>query len=139
MMPKRQKTNAEVSPKGSLETLSQREVQQLREAYPLFRKCALAILNTGAQSDNAKTILEAYADFEVRIHQQDRGIRLSLHNAPADAFVDGQMIASTRILFIRKASGITVKWIYKARRVLPIMSFTCCAMPKPCARAWNLN
>ncbi|CAD5106420.1 nucleotide 5'-monophosphate nucleosidase PpnN [Zestomonas carbonaria] len=97
----RPKTNASVSPKGSLETLSQREVQQLRETgsgsvYRLFRQCALAILNTGSHSDNAKTILEAYPDFEVRIHQQDRGIRLELLNAPADAFVDGEMIASTR-------------------------------------------
>ncbi|GGJ95527.1 nucleotide 5'-monophosphate nucleosidase PpnN [Pseudomonas matsuisoli] len=93
--------NASVSPKGSLETLSQREVLQLRETgtgslYSLFRQCALAILNTGSHSDNAKTILEAYPDFEVKIHQQDRGIRLELLNAPADAFVDGEMIASTR-------------------------------------------
>ncbi|HCC63438.1 MAG TPA: LOG family protein, partial [Pseudomonas sp.] len=93
--------NASVSPKGSLETLSQREVQQLSEAgcgstYTLFRQCALAILNTCTRIDNAKTILEAYDDFEVRIHQQDRGVRLELLNAPADAFVDGEMIASTR-------------------------------------------
>ncbi|WP_439860095.1 nucleotide 5'-monophosphate nucleosidase PpnN [Pseudomonas sp. MBLB4136] len=100
-MATRNTTNASVSPKGSLETLSQREVQQLRETgcgsvYALFRQCALAILNTGSGSDNAKTILEAYPDFEIRIHQQDRGIRLELTNAPADAFVDGEMIASTR-------------------------------------------
>lgn len=100
-MHKRPRINASVSPRGSLETLSQREVQQLRETgsgsvYRLFRQCALAILNTGSHSDNAKTILEAYPDFEVRIHQQDRGIRLELLNAPADAFVDGEMIASTR-------------------------------------------
>lgn len=93
--------NASVSPKGTLETLSQREMQQLSEAgagsvYTLFRQCALAILNTGAHIDNAKTILEAYQDFEVRIHQLDRGVRLELLNAPADAFVDGEMIASTR-------------------------------------------
>lgn len=93
--------NASVSPKGTLETLSQREVQQLSEAgsgsvYQLFRQCALAILNTGARIDNAKTILDAYRDFEVRIHQQDRGVRLELVNAPADAFVDGEMIAGTR-------------------------------------------
>ncbi len=93
--------NVSVNPRGSLETLSQREVHQLSEAgsgstYSLFRQCALAILNTGAQIDNAKTILEAYEDFEVRIHQQDRGVRLELLNAPADAFVDGEMIASTR-------------------------------------------
>ena len=93
--------NASVSPKGSLETLSQREVQQLSKVgsgglHQLFRQCALAILNTGARVDNAKTILEAYADFEVQIHQEDRGVRLELINAPADAFVDGEMIASTR-------------------------------------------
>ena len=100
-MPLRNTINASVSPKGSLETLSQREVLQLRETgtggvYSLFRQCALAILNTGSHSDTAKTILEAYPDFEVKIHQQDRGIRLELLNAPADAFVDGEMIASTR-------------------------------------------
>ena len=100
-MPAKNVINASVSPKGSLETLSQREVQQLSAAgsgstYRLFRQCALAILNTGAHVDNAKTILEAYEDFDVYIHQQDRGVRLELVNAPADAFVDGQMIASTR-------------------------------------------
>jgi len=127
MMPKRQKTNAEVNPKGSLETLSQREVQQLREAgsgslYPLFRKCALAILNTGAQSDNAKTILEAYADFEVRIHQQDRGIRLSLHNAPADAFVDGQMIASTREMLFSALRDIVYTQSERDNRLVDLQS-----------------
>src|SRR3989344_1779976 len=99
-MVSRKTINASVTPKGSLETLSQREVQQRRETgsgsvYALFRQCALAILNTGSHSDNAKTILEAYPDFEINILQQDRGIRLELFNAPADAFVDGEMIAST--------------------------------------------
>ena len=93
--------NAKVSPKGSLETLSHREVQQLSEAgsdslYSLFRQCALAILNTGSHIDNAKTVLDAYKDFDVRIHQQDRGVYLELLNAPANAFVDGEMISNTR-------------------------------------------
>ncbi|WP_304995414.1 nucleotide 5'-monophosphate nucleosidase PpnN [Salinispirillum sp. LH 10-3-1] len=100
-MTTREKINASLSPRGSLETLSQREVQQLKETgsgsvYGLFRQCALAILNTGSDSDNAKTILETYPDFDIHIHQQDRGIRLELVNAPGDAFVDGEMIASTR-------------------------------------------
>ncbi|WP_172828721.1 nucleotide 5'-monophosphate nucleosidase PpnN [Halopseudomonas litoralis] len=100
MMP-RQVVNVSVTPRGSLEILSQREVQNLSQfgsgsTYQLFRQCALAILNTGARVDNAKTILEAYADFEVHIHQLDRGVSLELRNAPADAFVDGHMIASTR-------------------------------------------
>ncbi len=93
--------NASVTPKGSLEVLSQLEVQKLKSVsenglYELFRSCALAILNTGSGTDNAKTILETYPDFRIEIVQQDRGIRLNLFNAPADAFVDGEMIASTR-------------------------------------------
>lgn len=97
----RNTVNAEVFPKGSLETLSQREVQQLSQIgggslYGLFRQCALAILNIGSQVDNAKILMESYPDFDIHIQQQDRGIRLQLKNAPAGAFVDGEMIASTR-------------------------------------------
>ncbi|WP_210330419.1 nucleotide 5'-monophosphate nucleosidase PpnN [Aliikangiella sp. G2MR2-5] len=93
--------NASVTPKGSLEILSQLEVEMLKEVgenglYALFRQCALAILNTGSDSDNAKTIMEAYPDFHIEIVQQERGIRLNLFNAPANAFVDGEMIASSR-------------------------------------------
>jgi predicted Rossmann-fold nucleotide-binding protein len=100
-MDKRVTINATVTPKGSLELLSQIEVEKLKAVgegglYPLFRQCALAILSTGSETDNAKTILEAYADFEIEIVQQDRGIRLNLVNAPANAFVDGVMIASSR-------------------------------------------
>lgn len=64
--------------------------------YPLFRQCALAILNTGSENDNAKAIMEAYPDFEIEIIQQDRGIKLNLINAPSNAFVDGEMITSCR-------------------------------------------
>lgn len=93
--------DAALSPIGSLETLSQSEVRLLTassntSAYRLFRQCALAILNTGSDVDNAKTILEAYPDFSISLEQQDRGIRLLLKNAPADAFVDDGIITSTR-------------------------------------------
>src|SRR3546814_16950604 len=99
-MNQRHVINASVSPKGSLETLSQREVQQLSEAgsgsiYTLFRQCALAILNTGAHVDNAKTILEAYKACEIRIHQPARGVRLDLLNAPANHFLRGEMTPTT--------------------------------------------
>lgn len=93
--------NVTVTPRGSMEILSQREVRNLSQVgsgstYQLFRQCALAILNTGARVDDARSILEAYADFEVHIHQLDRGVCLELRNAPADAFVDGHMITSVR-------------------------------------------
>lgn len=95
------KIHATVTPRGSMEVLSRREVRKLSEVgsgstYELFRQCALAILNTGVRVDDARSILEAYADFEVFIHQLDRGVCLELRNAPAHAFVDGHMISSVR-------------------------------------------
>lgn len=100
-MQQQAKINASVTPKGSLEVLSQQEVENLKNLgenglYPLFRQCALAILNTGSDSDDTKNIMQAYKDFHIEIIQQDRGIRLNLVNAPANAFVDGKMIASSR-------------------------------------------
>jgi hypothetical protein len=100
-MPNDNVINASVSPKGSLETLSQREVQQLSEVGPAastpcsasapWPSSTPARMSTTPRPSSTPT-----SDFEVRIHQQDRGVRLELLNAPADAFVDGEMIASTR-------------------------------------------
>jgi hypothetical protein len=89
--------DARVGPRGSLENLSQDEIGKLLDTgqgglYPLFRKCALAVLNSGADTDNAKEIFDRYRDFEVEIVRQAWGVKLEMHNAPAAAFVDGQMI-----------------------------------------------
>ena len=89
--------DARVGPRGSLENLSHAEIDQLLDSgkgglYSLFRKCALAVLNSGADTDNAKEIFDRYRDFEVEIVRHAWGIKLEIHNAPASAFVDGQMI-----------------------------------------------
>jgi hypothetical protein len=87
--------DAEVWPEGTLEVLSQLEVDLLKCSgagglYPLLRRCLLAVLNSGSESDDAKEVLQRYCDFEVSFIQQDRGLKISLKNAPADAFVDGR-------------------------------------------------
>ena len=89
--------DASVGPRGSLENLSQSEIESLLSSghtgvHPLFRKCALAVLNSGSDSDNAKELFDRYANFDVRIVRHPWGIRLEIHNAPGNAFVDGQMI-----------------------------------------------
>lgn len=89
--------DARVSPLGSLENLSQREVQQLLSAghggaYELFRRCALAVLSSGLESDDVRDIFERYKDFEIRLGRQAWGVKLEVRNAPASAFVDGRMI-----------------------------------------------
>ncbi|HET9388832.1 MAG TPA: nucleotide 5'-monophosphate nucleosidase PpnN [Steroidobacteraceae bacterium] len=89
--------DARVGPRGSLENLSQDEIGKLLDSgqgglYPLFRKCALAVLNSGADTDNAKEIFDRYRDFDVEILRQAWGVKLEMRNAPAAAFVDGEMI-----------------------------------------------
>ena len=89
--------DARVGPRGSLENLSQAEIDKLLDTsqgglYPLFRRCALAVLNSGAATDNAKEIFDRYRDFEIQIVRHAWGIKLEMQNAPAAAFVDGEMI-----------------------------------------------
>ena len=91
---------ASVRPVQTLDLLSQREMASLasadREIHRLFRYCALAVLNTGGQNDDAREIVERHADFEVEVVPEARGLRLEVHNAPAQAFVDGRMIQGIR-------------------------------------------
>ena len=98
-----EKVDAEVWPEGSLEVLSQVEAEQLRSQgeggiYPLLRRCILAVLNSGAETDDARAVLEKFRDFDVGFIQQDRGLKVSIHGAPSSAFVDGVMIRGIREL-----------------------------------------
>jgi predicted Rossmann-fold nucleotide-binding protein len=93
----------EVMPEGSLEVLSRQEVERLRRTgagslQTLLHRCALAVLNWGSETDSAKEVLEKHSDFELRILQQDHGVTLVLKNAPASAFVDGEMVRGIREL-----------------------------------------
>ncbi|MBS1200417.1 MAG: hypothetical protein H6R27_1095 [Proteobacteria bacterium] len=93
--------HARVAPRGALDILSQQEVAKLLDRgqgglYPLFRQCALAVLNCGTQLDDARMIFEAYKDFDLRIVRQPWGIKLEMKHAPGSAFVDGEMIRGVR-------------------------------------------
>ncbi|MCH8497874.1 MAG: nucleotide 5'-monophosphate nucleosidase PpnN [Marinobacter sp.] len=93
--------SALVSPEGSLEVLSSHEVNLLKDKgegglYRLFRQCALAVLNTGVETDDCKELMESYEDFDIRLIPQPRGLKLELINAPASAFVDGEMLTANR-------------------------------------------
>jgi hypothetical protein len=93
----------EVMPEGSLEVLSKQEAERLRHTgagslHSLLRQCALAVLNWGSETDSAVEMLEKHVDFDLRIVQQDHGVTLALSNAPASAFVDGEMIRGIREL-----------------------------------------
>ncbi|PJG86329.1 nucleotide 5'-monophosphate nucleosidase PpnN [Conservatibacter flavescens] len=86
-----------VNPKGSMDQLSHLEVEQLTkkaksELYTLYRNCSLAVLNSGAVTDDSRELLGKYPDFDVHLIARERGVSLELHNPPADAFVDNQII-----------------------------------------------
>jgi pyrimidine/purine-5'-nucleotide nucleosidase len=90
-----------VSPVGIMDLLSQLEVAKLRDIgqgglRERFRRCALAVLNTGSAVDDARAVYERFADFEIELLQVERGVRLRMKNAPAQAFVDGELIHGIR-------------------------------------------
>jgi hypothetical protein len=97
--------SARISPAGGLDILSRNEVARLRNAsgsgmHMLLRRCALAVLTSGSMSDDPRGILEQFPDFDIQVLQQDRGIKIELSNAPAQAFVDGQIIRGINELLV---------------------------------------
>lgn len=89
--------DTQISPEGRLDILSKSEVSKLLDTsqgglYNIFRNCSLAVLNCGSALDDGKELLDRYASFEISIIQRERGIKLDIKGAPANAFVDGKMI-----------------------------------------------
>ncbi len=93
--------DALIVPKGQLDILSKREIEVLQTSSnnlyrTLFRNCALAVLSTGADSDDGHELLAAHADFEIEVMSSVRGVKLKVSNAPANAFVGGEIISGIR-------------------------------------------
>jgi predicted Rossmann-fold nucleotide-binding protein len=89
--------DARIYPRGGLDILSRAEVARLRDAsaggmHELLRRCALAVLTSGSASDDPRAARELYPHFDIQVQQQDRGVRIDLVNAPAMAFVEGELI-----------------------------------------------
>ena len=97
--------SARISPAGGLDILSRNEVARLRDAsgsgmHALLRRCALAVLTSGNITDDPRSMFEQFPDFDIQVLQQDRGIKIELQNAPAQAFVDGQIIRGINELLV---------------------------------------
>ena len=72
---------------GTLDILTQREISELSgpDEGPLkkfFHRCALAVLNTGEETDSSLEVMEHYREFEIRVIQETRGIKLELKMLP---------------------------------------------------------
>ncbi len=89
--------DARISPEGRLDVLSKIEVNRLLDTskgglYKLFRNCSLAVLSSGNNLDDGKELFERYRSFNIRVIQEERGVKLEVRDAPASAFVDGKLI-----------------------------------------------
>ncbi len=89
--------DAHIYPDGQLDVLSKIEVSRLLDSsqsklFKLFRNSSLAVLNCGNPLDDGRELLERYKSFDISLLQEEKGISLKLCNAPANAFVDGQII-----------------------------------------------
>ena len=62
----------------------------------MFRQCALAVLNGEHEGDSAEELMTMYQDFDIRIIQEQRGLKLELVNAPSDAFIAGKLVRGVR-------------------------------------------
>jgi pyrimidine/purine-5'-nucleotide nucleosidase len=102
-LPEKGMVNIRIFPEGHLDVLSQGEVNNLLDTsqgglFHLFRNCSLAVLNCGSDTDDVRQMLHDYSDFDIKVMQEERGLRLELTNAPALAFVDGRMIKGIKEL-----------------------------------------
>ena len=104
-MTTRQIVDTQVGPRGTMELLSQRENEVLTLAtqspehldmLETFRRCSLAVLNTGNDGDDAEELFETYDDFSIEVSRRTRGLKLVVKNAPRAAFVDGRMVEGVR-------------------------------------------
>ena len=112
--------SARISPAGGLDILSRNEVARLRDAsssglHALLRRCALAVLTSGSMSDDPRSMLEQYPDFDIQVLQQERGIKIELRNAPPQAFVDGEIIRGINELLVAVVRDI----VYVATQIAP--------------------
>lgn len=92
-MPKK----VQLNPVGWMSQLSRAEMESVTaihnpERYQLFRKCCLAVLNSGAETDDMHQLLDENRDFAIRLVRKERGVKLELHHPPSHAFVDGKLI-----------------------------------------------
>lgn len=89
----------QVNPLGSMDLLSQIEVDLLRktassELYRSYRNCSLAVLNAGIKTDSSAALLARCANFDIQLLSTERGVKLELTNPPEEAFVDNKLIRS---------------------------------------------
>ncbi|AYA63597.1 nucleotide 5'-monophosphate nucleosidase PpnN [Alteromonas sp. RKMC-009] len=87
----------QLNPVGWMSQLSQDEVARLQDTtnsklFDVFKRCCLAVLNSGVDEDNFELLFAPYDDFDIRLIRRERGVKIELINPPEVAFVDGKLM-----------------------------------------------
>ena len=87
----------QLNPVGWMSQLSQSEMKSVTashhpERYQLFRRCCLAVLNSGAETDDMHKLMSDNENFQIHLIRKERGVKIELENPPSQAFVDGKLI-----------------------------------------------
>lgn len=88
----------QLSPVGWMSQLSQNEMALITDHtntkhYHLFRNCVLAVLNSGAETDDMTSMLDKHKSFAIGLIRRERGVKIELLNPPQEVFVDGKLIS----------------------------------------------
>ena len=92
------KNPVQLSPVGWMSQLSQNEMALITDHtntkhYQLFRNCVLAVLNSGAETDDMTSMLDKHQSFAIDLIRRERGVKIELLNPPQEVFVDGKLIS----------------------------------------------
>ena len=103
--------NTRISPRGGLDILSRDEVARLRDASTggqrdLLRRCALAVLTTGSESDDPRAAAQRYPTFDIEVQQQDRGIKI--RGQHIDVFTGKEVMTRLWNRLVPSNRGVTV-------------------------------
>ncbi len=113
-----------IRPAGSMQILSYKEASQLCDESneglnEIFRRCTLAVLNTGSKEDDADVLLAAFKNYQVHVLVKGRGIQLEFEHPPQQAFVDGEMIMGVQ----EHLSAVLRDLLYAKNQILDNPSF----------------
>ena len=136
--------DARVAPKGSFEHLSQEEIAKLLDSgqgglYPLFRKCALAVLNSGSEISRFAGDLREVSGFRPAHHAPGLGDQarnqkcagVGLRRWGDDQGLEGSSVrrAARRGVHLERNHGKRPLRSHFLCRASPTRCFTSCATP----------
>ena len=114
----------QLSPVGWMSQLSQNEMALITDHtntkhYHLFRNCVLAVLNSGAETDDMTRMLDKHKSFAIDLIRRERGVKIELLNPPQEVFVDGKLISGVHEhVFAVMRDLLYVESIYRRQTLL---------------------